>query len=245
MAALAAFYLGIGGCKPQTDEPAPIPALTGQLVDHYNLILAGQYGPARVRLRQLIDAGNGDGRALFLMGLSHHRERSYPRATAWFERAIAANPPYPPAAHFLGWAWYHAGDATKSQAAFTQHLTLDPTEGDTHFGLGVLALERGDLDQADTYFQRAIDLQRDRPGRQRGVAKTMARQAELIEQRGDLEAAFKILEESIAIDPSLYEAQFTQARILRRLGRVEEADAAERAAEIARSTFEESDTRPR
>ncbi len=97
MADLAAFYLGIGGGKPQTDEPDPSPALTGQLVDHYNLILAGQYGPARVRLRQLIDAGDGDGRALFLMGLSHHRERSYPRATAWFERAIAANPPYPPA----------------------------------------------------------------------------------------------------------------------------------------------------
>ncbi|MBT5381232.1 MAG: hypothetical protein HOL13_00145, partial [Phycisphaerae bacterium] len=90
-----------------------------------------------------------------------------------------------------------------------------------------------------------IALQRDRPGRQRGVAKTMARQAELLEQRGELEAAFKLLEASIAIDSSLYEAQFTQARILRRLGRVEEAAAAERAAEIAKSTFEESDTRPR
>ncbi len=73
----------------------------------------------------------------------------------------------------------------------------------------------------------------------------MARQAELLEQRGELEAAFKLLEASIAIDSSLYEAQFTQARILRRLGRVEEAAAAERAAEIAKSTFEESDTRPR
>jgi tetratricopeptide (TPR) repeat protein len=242
---IAACCICIAGCEPHSPEPAPVPALSGELIEHYNLILAGEYGPARVRLRQLIDAGTGDSRAMFLMGLAHHRERSYPKAAAWFEQAIATHPPYPPAAHFLGWAWYHAGDAGKSKAAFTRHLTLDPTEGDTHFGLGVLALERGDVEQAEAYFQDAIALQRDRPNRQSGVAKAMARQAQLLEQRGDLNAAVSLLAESIAIDPSLYEAQFTQARLLRRLGRLDEAAAAENAAVAARSRVETTDTRPR
>jgi tetratricopeptide (TPR) repeat protein len=73
----------------------------------------------------------------------------------------------------------------------------------------------------------------------------MARQAQLLEQRGDLNAAVSLLAESIAIDPSLYEAQFTQARLLRRLGRLDEAAAAENAAVAARSRVETTDTRPR
>ena len=179
----------MGGCEPENPDPAPVPAMTGELVEHYNLILAGQYGPARVRLRQRIDTAPGDGRAHFLMGLAHHHERAYSKAVPWFERALAADPPYPPAAHFLGWAFYHAGDANKSQAAFERHLQLDPNEGDTHFGLGVLALERGDLDDADAFFENAIALQRSNPDRRGGVAKSLARRSEVLEQRGDVAGA--------------------------------------------------------
>ena len=219
--------------------------MSGELANHYELILAGQCGPARVRLRQRIDAGRGDGRALFLMGLSHHRERAYPKAVPWFERAIAATPPYPPAAHFLGWALYHNGQAAESQAAFERHLRLDPSEGDTHFGLGVLALERGDLDVADAHFDQAIDLQSRRPDRQQGLAKAMARRSDVLEQRGDVEAAAGLLADALALDRDLYEAHFRRARLLRRLGRGAEAAEAETAAKAAKARVESSDGRPR
>jgi tetratricopeptide (TPR) repeat protein len=219
--------------------------MTGELADHYDLILAGRYGPARVRLRQFIDAAPQDARAHFLMGLSHHRERSYSKAVPWFEQALAAGPPYPPAAHFLGWALYHVGEAAKSQAAFQRHLQLDPEEGDTHFGLGVLALERGDIDAADAFFGNAITLQRSNPDRRGGVAKSLARRSEVLEQRGDVAGAVVMLAEAVSLEPDLYEALYRQARLLRRLGRDDEAAAAEAAAEEAAARVESSDGRPR
>jgi len=219
--------------------------MSGALAGHYELILAGQPGPARVRLRQFLDAEGDDGRALFLMGLSHHRERAYPKAVPWFERAMAATPPYPPAAHFLGWAHYHNGNATASRAAFEQHLRLDPNEGDTHFGLGVLALERGDLDEADARLARALDLQRRRPDRPLGVAKVLARRSEVLEQRGDVMGAIELLGEALAIDRDLYEAHFLHARLLHRAGRVAEAAKAEAAAHAAQVRVESADGRPR
>ncbi|MDP7574467.1 MAG: tetratricopeptide repeat protein [Phycisphaerales bacterium] len=235
----------MGGCEPENPDPAPVPAMTGELVEHYNLILAGQYGPARVRLRQRIDTAPGDGRAHFLMGLAHHHERAYSKAVPWFERALAADPPYPPAAHFLGWAFYHAGDANKSQAAFERHLQLDPNEGDTHFGLGVLALERGDLNDADAFFENAIALQRSNPDRRGGVAKSLARRSEVLEQRGDVAGAVSMLAEAVSMEPDLHEALYRQARLLRRLGRDDEATATEAAANDAKARVESSDGRPR
>jgi tetratricopeptide (TPR) repeat protein len=235
----------MSGCEPKNPDPAPVPVMTGELVEHYNLILAGQCGPARVRLRQHIDAAPEDGRAYFLMGLAHHRERAYSKAVHWFDRALATDPPYPPAAHFLGWALYHAGEATKSQAAFQRHLQLDPAEGDTHFGLGVLALERGDIDAADTFFVNAITLQRSNPDRRGGVAKSLARRSEVLEQRGDVAGAVSMLAEAVSLEPDLYEALYRQARLLRRLGRDDEAAAAEAAAEDAAARVESSDGRPR
>ena len=250
---LALVTIALGGCDLSDQGPraqnaassAPVPPMTDALADHYTLIVKGHTGPARVRIRQLIDAGQGDARADFLMGLSHHRDRIYAKVVPWFERALAATPPYPPAAHFLGWAHYHAGNPQQSQQAFERHLQLDPEEGDSYFGLGVLALEDGRFDRADTFLSKAIELQRPVAARQAGVAKALARRSEILEHRGDLDAAIALLNEAIQLNANLYEAQFRQARILRRLGRAEEATRLEASAHEARARVEAGDERPR
>lgn len=245
-AIILGFLAILGGCREVSEAPTPTPALGAPWQAHYELILAGQPGPARIRLRQAIEAGQADSRAFFLMGLSHHWERRYGLATKWFQEAAAASPSYPPALHFLGWARYHTGDATGSQQAFLDHLQLQPDEGDSHFALGVLALERGDLNEADRRLMRAITLQRPLPDRQDGVAKALARRAEVIQaQGGPLTQATACLQEAVALDPNLYEAYFNLARLLRRLNRLDEAAAAEAIGVETRDRLDAQRVRPR
>jgi len=212
-----------------------VPQLTETQSQHFSSIQSGETGPARVRLRQAIDAGDLDSRNLFLMGLAHHWDRHYSKAAEWFARSETASPTYPPAAHFHGWALYHAGRPAESRQAFERHLRLDPTEGDTHFGLGVLAIERGDFDAAELSLEQAITLQQDDPARAGGVAKSLARLSEVrLDRDGDREAAAALLARAVAADQDLYEAHYRLARLLRQLGRdaaANAADAAGRAAE--------------
>jgi Flp pilus assembly protein TadD len=193
----------------------------------------------------MIDGGDSDSRTLFLMGLAHHWDRHYTQAAGWLRRAEAASPPYPPAAHFLGWALYHAGRPDESRAAFERHLQMAPDEGDSHFGLGVLALERGDFDAAERFLQRAIALQQEDPSRAAGVAKALARLSEVREQRdGDRQAAAALLARAVAADQDLYEAHYQLARLLRHLGRMAAAEAAEAAGRAAEQRVTAARTRP-
>ena len=240
------FLTLLGACHHTAEEPVPTPPLEQPWQAHFELIRSGQPGPARIRLRQAIDAGEEDSRALFLMGLSHHWERRYGLAEKWFEQAALASPTYPPAMHFLGWARYHTGNAHGSEQAFRQHLQMQPQEGDSHFALGVIALERGDLELADLHFIRAIELQRHLPERQDGVGKALARRAEVVQaQGGPLNEAAALLQEAVTLDADLYEAYFNLARILRRLNRMDEADAAEMIGFQTRSRLDAQRGRPR
>jgi tetratricopeptide (TPR) repeat protein len=230
-------------CKPASP---PTPPIEGVLAEHYALIKGGQTGPARVRLRQLIDGGNTDSRTYFLMGLAHHWDRHYTMAAEWFAKSESAKPIYPPASHFGGWSLYHSGQPEESERAFTRHLQMAPGEGDTLFGLGVLALERGEASLADQYFVRAISLQQDDPNRRAGVAKALARRSEIAEaESGDLDQAVLLLQEAIALNDDLYESHFRLARLLRRLGREDQAVSADVAGMQAKLRVESQDGRPR
>ncbi|MDG1837652.1 MAG: hypothetical protein P8I91_02475 [Phycisphaerales bacterium] len=216
------------------------------MAEHFALIKQGKTGPARVRLRQLIDGGNTDSRTYFLMGLAHHWDRHYTMAAEWFAKSESAKPNYPPASHFHGWSLYHSGQPEASEQAFLRHEQMAPGEGDTLFGLGVLALERGEARIADRYFIRAIALQQDDPGRRAGVAKALARRSEIAEaESGNLDQAVLLLQEAIAMNDDLYESHFRLARLLRRLGREEQAVAADSAGEQAKLRVESQDGRPR
>ncbi len=242
---LLILSVATGGCDQRLSEPTVVPPLTSTQSEHFASIQSGDTGAARVRLRQMIDGGDTDSRTLFLMGLAHHWDRHYTRAAEWFQRADDALPPYPPAAHFLGWALYHAGHPEASRTAFERHLQDAPAEGDSHFGLGVLAMERGDFDVAEVAFDRAIAMQQDEPARAKGVAKALARLSEIREQRdGDRHAAAALLARAVAADQDLYEAHYRLARLLRLLGRGAAADAADAAGRAAEARAVEGRVRP-
>jgi Tfp pilus assembly protein PilF len=227
-----------GGATPapepaQDEATQPIPVIDGQLAEACRLIEQDQTGPARIRIRQWMQANGDDARALFLFGLSYHRERRYAASTEWLSQAVDATPTYPPAAHFLGWSNYYLGDTAAADEAFRLHLRMTPTEGDTFYGLGLLALDAGELEEAQQRFNRAIELQQEQPDRIAGVSKAMVRLAEIDTLRGDRRAARAQLEAAVAVDPDRHEGWHRLARCCRRLGDHDAADHAERQRDAA------------
>ncbi|MEE2907897.1 MAG: tetratricopeptide repeat protein [Planctomycetota bacterium] len=241
--ALAALAL-LTGCRDQppapktpqetgrhidSTEPVATPPLNDSLTAHFNLIEAKRTGTARIRIRQWLNEHPEDPRAEFLMGLSHHRDRRYARALTWFQDAIQHEPVYPPAWHFLGWAHYYLGNAQSARHAFEEHLVMDPSEGDSHFALGLQDLEAWQLDEAEQNFRKAIQLQSALPNRVKGVSKATARLSEVIETRdGNIDEAITLLKESVRLYPDHYEAWYRLSQLLQQQGRVEEAEDAQR-----------------
>lgn len=221
LSALALLSVALMACEG--GRGVPTPPLDTTLSAHFALIEEGQSGPARVRIRRYMEAEGWTARPLFLMGLSYHSERRYAKAAEWFEQSIAAADIYPPAHHFLGWARYYLGQPQGAAEAFRGHLLTTPGEGDSHFGLGLVAIEAGDLVEAERRFNAAINLQGG-DDRSSGRAKAMARLADVMAARGRWAEAERLLRRGLELDGDLYEAWYRQATALRRLGRDAEAD---------------------
>ena len=85
-------------------------------------------------------------RGHFLLGLGLHKAKRYAEARPHLVAADAPGVDYESreaAPYFRGWCHYYLGEYDEARAAFARHLeTID--EGDSHFGLGVVALELGD-----------------------------------------------------------------------------------------------------
>jgi len=242
---LVAVFVLLAGCERPEVEVAAVPPLNAFQTECFDLIQGGDTGPARIRLRQRIDSGNADSRLLFLMGLAHHWDRNYTRAIEWLRQAEAAVPTYPPASHFLGWSLYHAGLPEESTLAFHRHLGLDATEGDSYFALGVLALERGEIELASAYLDRAIFLQKDKPARAAGHAKSLAKKAEIAEMQDSVDSAIELLKQAVGLNPDLYEAHYRLARLLQRRGFGDVSAEAQQAGDAAKARVEAEDPRPR
>lgn len=223
------------GCD---SNPAAQPELQSDLETHFLLISEGNSGSARVRLRQYMDSHGEAAQPLFLMGLSYHKEKRYIKAVQWLEQSAQyddVETRYPPTWHFLGWSHYYLGNATPSIEAFRHYLTMNPDEGDSLFGLGLLSMEDGDFEEASILFQQSIDVQQDRPT---GQAKSIARLADIRVQEGDRLTAIQLYREALKLDPDLYEAWYHLATTQKRVGNNEESN-------VALGMFEETRARVR
>jgi tetratricopeptide (TPR) repeat protein len=198
-------------------------ALRPDLVEHFRLIEEKRTGPARIRLRRIIDADGEDGQAAFLFGLSYHREKRYGLARPWFELAARHAPDYDVVHHFHGWCLYYLGEADAARAAFERHVALRPDTGDSHFALGLLALDDDRIEDAEARFDEALALF-EAQGPAKDLSKTLTRRAEILIRRGDLEGARDDLVRAADLYPDHYEAHY---KLIRLHLRFEEQEAAE------------------
>ncbi|MHC4427280.1 MAG: tetratricopeptide repeat protein [Planctomycetota bacterium] len=206
--------------QSHAQPPAEAEPLTlhPDLVVAFRLIEGRRTEAARNALATYRETHPDDGKAAFLVGLTYHREKRYARAEPYFREAVELAPGYHPTYHFQGWCLYYLGRTEESRRALEEHLEYVPTEGDSHFALGLIDLDDDRLDDAERRFMRAIELQEGDPRRRADVSKAHARLADIFVRRDDLERARAHLEQATALWPEHYTAFYKLSRVLTRLG---------------------------
>ncbi len=210
--------------KIEQDDPRTIRAIS--------LIAAGRLAEARAELELVLREFPGAGHPCFLLGYTHHKEKRYAQAKPYFERALEIGPtfdkPYV-VPYFYGWCLWYLGDRTGTRAAFEAVLELTPDERDAHFGLGLIAVEDGRLDDALQHFQRSIEITEALAGQadpnstqmrqyRRELAKVHAGVADVQIAKDDVAGAKENLIRCVQLHPDAYEAWFKLSRVLARLG---------------------------
>jgi tetratricopeptide (TPR) repeat protein len=213
---------------PANDARSGESRLNPELAAAATLIVRFQTDAARQQLQHYLNTHPDDGKALFLFGMTYHREKKYGQALSYFDRSLKLAPDYLPINHFRGWALYYLGELDESRQAFEEFLKTSPDEPDSHFALGLIDLDEQDLDQAKSEFEKSISTleQEGAKADPKALSKAHARLSEVYEQRDDLKTACEHLEIAARLFPDHYEALYKLNRIYLRLGETAKAQAA-------------------
>jgi len=224
---------------PKAAAP-PTASLDDDLVPIFDMISRNLLATARDRAAAYLEQNPESGQGEFLLGLTYHREKRYALARPHFAKAVQLSPNFHPAHHFFGWCLYYLGQSNEARSTFQEHVRLVPDHADSHFALGLLAMEDDRLDDAERRFTRAIELQKDNPARKREVAKAHARLGDLYMRQDRLDAAKTQLETAINLWPQHYAAYYKLHLVLNRL---DEPEAAQRAFQQYRLWQEQAERR--
>ncbi len=179
------------------------------------------------------------------MGLGHHTQ-----AIAVFEDAIALKEDFAAAHSSIGTARNAIGDFEAAAAAYRRAIEAEPDNPDTHYNLGNVLKSLDDAEGAMAAYRRAIELRPDFPKAHANLgnslwnldrpdeAEACYRRAIELEpgradlhclygskllQRGDAEAALKIIDEGLAARPGHTKGLAYRSHALWELGRRDEA----------------------
>ena len=220
LVAFAATLVAGCGAEPASDAPAAESPVSqsdrqGDSDPRLDRALASYGGRDHAGGRSLaaavLEEHPGSYRARFLLALGFHREKRYDVARTRFREIVASGVSFEGGEavdHFLGWAHYHLGELEASRAAFRRHLGRDDGFADSHFGVGLVALELDDLDEARRRLERCVALLRAAPGKQSRLAKALARLADVHIRRREWEAAEGALIEALRISPKQRNARY-------------------------------------
>ncbi|MBX3354899.1 MAG: tetratricopeptide repeat protein [Phycisphaeraceae bacterium] len=200
-------------------------------------IRAGRFEEAEMIARTVLNEQPDIDRAVFFLALAIHKQKRYGQARELLERAMLSSQPYPErghVAHFLGWCCYYTGDLASARHYFEIHASHWPNFDDTHYGLGVIALDEDRIVDAEESFKTALRLQQMQPDDIRSQAKTVARLGDVALRQDQIEVAIGRYESAVRLWSDHYEAWARLARLYHREGREEDAERAEREEQLAR-----------
>ena len=187
------------------DAPAPKDERLGLA---FTALAEGRFAACRELSGAVLVDHPGHPCAHFLMGMGLHKAKRYADARPHLEAARDATTEFAGAEavpYYLGWCLYYLGDHKAARASFEAHLAT-AEEGDSHFGLGVIAIELGELGAARTSLERALVIFEARVasgnlGAGMDLAKTHARLADVALGEDDDEAARTHVLAALGINP--------------------------------------------
>lgn len=115
-----------------------------------------------------------------------------------------------------GLAHHRVGRLADAAAAYEQALLLVPDDADAHHLRGVVALQTGDADRAETHLSRAVSLKPDNPDYQMNHATSL-------KELGLLEKALAAYETALAIRPDHADTLYNIGNTLLLAGRPHDA----------------------
>lgn len=215
--------------KEATFQPPPSPGDADPRLEKARKIIGSKPAEARAILAAVLADDPDALQARFLVAFSWHRQKHYEKARRGFEELLNSRAVFPGSEnilHFHGWALYHLGRLREAEVALSRHAEAAPAVAATWFGLGLIALEDGRLDEAESFLLKARNLEGGNPKRKIEFARTVARLGEVYELQGRLELARSRYEEATRTWPRHYNAHYKLSRVLLRLGEREAAQAA-------------------
>lgn len=204
--------------------------------------------------------------ARYFKAFAHHRMKLYAAARPDFEAVLAGGPRFPKAeGAFLYYAWccFYLGDLDTAAAAFDAVWTLDIDRADARYGLGLIAIERGELERAESLLRESLRLAEESLEKkgssatisdQKNVAKAKVRIAGVLLQRAELEPetsasrlkeARNLGEDAVKVIPNSEETWFALSRIYARLGEKQLEQLARDTMKQGRESLPEVDSEPR
>jgi tetratricopeptide (TPR) repeat protein len=245
----ALFWCGPPNAQAQAPGPSPPPGdaarrpptLDRGLTGAFRLIKAGRYPEARQAAEAYLATGAAahPGQAQFILGLSYHRQRLYESAHGHFVRALQLEPDYVTAHFFHGFTLLNLGRLDEARKELEAYLASGPEDPEAVFGLGLVALEQDQPDDAERSIQRAIAMTQAKagpapsPDAREDLARYHARLGDVHLRKGDLATARADLERSVELWPDHFEPWHKLAGVLRRLGDAAGADRAQARSEEA------------
>ena len=190
-------------------DPALVEQDEAKIGHAFRQLGAGDLGGCRVTAMEVLandPAPATRARAEFMVGLSFHKAKQYADARPHFDLA-SQGPNFQgklALPYFQGWCYFWLGELDAAEASFRQHLT-QAEEGDSYFGLGIVALDRGDNAAAKSALQKALQLFEAKAATgdasaKRDLAKTHARLADLDLDSEDFEGAKIHLQLAVDLD---------------------------------------------
>jgi len=213
--------------------------------------------------RRTVQTSPRSARSHFLLGAELLEHRRYREAAASFETGLAIAPRHVGARMSLGEARLELGEPAEALAAFEQALGQAPSEDiqarafEAAIAAGRMSARETDWDSAETYFERARELDPESPDGANSLGLVAERQGKLDEARGwyemalrsdpdyvpvlvnlasvhmntgDLEAAEELFRRAVFLAPDSYEAHNGLGIALARQGKNDDAEAAFRRA---------------
>ena len=145
----------------------------------------------------------------------HLDQERYSPAKEELEQAIAIHANIPGAYYQLGLANWHLREMEEARAAFQRELEFEPPDAYSLYYLGRIALSGGDTAEAVEYFERVVSIGTVMDVRQRLASGYL--------RLGRIDAAVRLLEETVRRWPEQGESHYLLGRAYQRQGRTEAA----------------------